>query len=213
MDDQPLFELPANLRIGAATLWQRFHGCDPEYIRDVCHGRCCEAPTRPGGTLITIHRNEQAAIEARGAVVADGLLVTDGKCPFKAGTGLCNLHFTPDKPFGCIASPWTLAPGGRSLVIRNRYRMLGCYAGQAVRKGEDVSAWPPAFEAFRSGLDLVLSASVAADLVEQVRKYGDARADGYKGPTAYWVTIGTRERDMLLQNDETKHRLREHGND
>lgn len=209
MDDQPLFELPANLRIGAATLWQRFHGCDPEYIRDVCHGRCCEAPTRPGGTLITIHRNEAEAIAARGGRIVDGLLVTDGLCTFKTADSLCGLHHTGDKPFGCIASPWTLAPGGRSLVIRNRYRMLGCYSAQAARRGTDVSGWPPAFEAFRSGLDLVLSAPVAADLVEQVRKYGDARAEGYKGPSAYWVTIGTRERDMLLQNDETKHGLRE----
>jgi hypothetical protein len=72
------------VKFSIASAWQRFHGCEPDYIRDVCHGRCCDAPSRPGGSMVTIHRSEQDAIEARGGTVGDdGMLVTTAGCNFK----------------------------------------------------------------------------------------------------------------------------------
>jgi hypothetical protein len=194
--------------VSVASCWQRFHGCDPEYIRDVCHGRCCDAPSRPGGTMVTIHRSEQAAIEARGGIVADGLLVTTGtanrKCTFKDPAGLCGLHFTPDKPFGCIASPFTIAPGGRTLVVRNRYRSLVCYTATSARRGDDVSGFMPAYVAFRASLDLILGVDVAAWLCDTLDVYGDPKAPGYTGPAQIAVQVPRGTYEMLVDNDHTK---------
>jgi len=79
--------------------------------------------------LITIHPTEQTTIEARGVVVENGLLqprTGEKKCPFKTEACLCELHHTPDKPFGCVASPFTLTRAG-TLIVRNRYKLLKCY--------------------------------------------------------------------------------------
>lgn len=189
------------VRISRATAWQRFHGCEPEYIRTVCKGRCCEAPSRPGGTMITIHRSEADAIRARGGQVKDGLLVTDGRCTFKDDAGLCGLHFTPDKPLGCIASPWTLARGGRSLIVRNRYRGLICYAATAARKGTDTSDYKPAYVAFRAGLDLILGAEHAALLCSYLDAYGPPDRPG---PVGFWAEMKVDMWTKLVDNDNTK---------
>lgn len=190
--------------VSTKTAWQRFHGCEPDYIAEVCKGRCCDAPTRPGGTLVTIHRSEQAAIEAAGGTVRDGFLVTDGRCTFKTDSHLCSLHFTPTKPFGCIASPFTFAPGSsRMLIVRNRYRMLPCYAGKAGNDGED---WPPAFVAFRASLDLIYGEAEAASLCRALEAAGDARADGYNGPGAFTAMMPRRSYYVLTDNDEAKRR-------
>lgn len=196
--------------VSVASCWQRFHGCDPEYIRDVCHGRCCDAPSRPGGTLITIHHSEQAAIEAAGGTVRDGLLVTDGVCTFKR-EGLCSLHFTPDKPFGCIASPFTLSPGGKTLIVRNRYRMLPCYATTAARRGEDVAGYPPAYVAFRASLDLVLGVDTATWLCDTLDLHGDPKAPGYAGPEAWSVEMPVESYRRLADNDATKKAVKVSG--
>lgn len=199
---------PDDVRIvvSVASAWQRFHGCTPEYIRDVCHGRCCDAPSRPGGTMVTIHRSEREAIEARGGEVRDGLLVTTatGRCTFKDAAGLCGLHFTEDKPFGCIASPFTLSPGGRTLVVRNRYRSLVCYTATSARRGDDVTAFLPAYVAFRASLDLILGADVAAWLCDTLDALGDAKAPGYAGPEGLFVDVPRRTYEMLAENDATK---------
>jgi hypothetical protein len=203
-----LWDAPDDVEVlvSVASAWQRFHGCTPDYIANVCHGRCCDAPGRPGGTMITIHRSEQAAIEARGGAVSNGLLVTTGKgkCTFKDAAGLCGLHFTDDKPFGCIASPFTVAPGGRTLVVRNRYRSLICYSATTARRGEDTSDWPPAYVAFRASLDLILGPDLAAWLSDTLDAHGDPKADGYTGPTSIPVPVSRRAWEMLTENDDTK---------
>ncbi len=136
------------VKISAASANLRFNGCDPEYIRDVCHSSCCNSSTAPNGTMITIHPSEEKAITGRGGVIAGGLLQPHNGarvCPFKTDTHLCGLHFTPDKPFGCIASPFTLNENG-TLIVRNRYKMLRCY---------DDGPRLPAYVAFRASLDLI----------------------------------------------------------
>lgn len=191
--------------VSARTAWQRFHGCDPAYIESVCRGRCCDAPSRPGGTMITIHPSERAAIEARGGTVRNNLLVTDGVCTFKDGRALCSLHATPDKPFGCIASPWTLAPGGHALVVRNRYRLLICYADTTRRRGGSTAGFLPAYVAFRASLDLILGGEAAGRLCAALDRHGDARAPGYRGPARHAVRIPHRTWLILRQNDAAKH--------
>lgn len=191
------------VRVSVASAYQRFHGCEPDYIRDVCKARCCDAPTKPGGTMVTIHASEEDAIRARGGEVRDGLLVTDGRCTFKDDLGLCSLHFTPDKPFGCIASPFTLNRSD-TLVVRNRYRLLRCYATQSAKRGEDVSGFPPAFEAFRASLDLIFGDEGAAALVERLVAGGDPKAGPWHGEAFVPTRMPARSYAVLTANDATK---------
>lgn len=177
--------MPVLIKISAAMARQKFNGCQPVYVRDVCHGACCRIST--GGTLISILDVEVAGLQARGAVVHDNLLKDDGgRCPFQQEEGLCGLHGEPDKPFGCVASPWTLNKSG-TLIIRNRYRMLVCY---------NSGRRQPAYIAFRDGLDLILgtatSTTVCAHLAEGG---GDLR-----------VAVGLTAYSALVANDEVKQR-------
>jgi hypothetical protein len=148
---------------------QRFHGCEPKYIRDVCHAACCRSSTHPTGIRVTIHRTERAALEARGATVTGGYLEPrpgEHRCPFQTDTHLCALHGGPDKPFGCMVSPFTLAPGGRTLIVRNRYRLLVCY-----RDDRDGPA-PPAYIAFRWSLEQLLGADETARICAHLEAGG-----------------------------------------
>jgi hypothetical protein len=178
------------VKVSAANARQRFHGCTPDYIRSVCHGACCRSTTSPTGTLITIHPNEQAAVEAAGGTVRDNLLVpVNRRCPFQHD-GLCGLHGQDAKPFGCIASPFTLNRSG-TLVVRNRYRRLRCY-----RDDRDGPA-PPAYRAFRASLDLIFGPTVAQQLVDHLDAGGGdirlpARADAHR---------------KLIDNDRIKHAM------
>lgn len=105
--------------------------------------------------MVSIHPSEEAAIAARGGVVRNGLLKpapgTCG-CTFQnRESHLCDLHHTPDKPFGCRASPFTLNVN-HTLVVRYRYTKLRCF-----RDGRRL----PAYVAFRESLDLILGAEQA----------------------------------------------------
>lgn len=136
------------VNVSAAMCRLAFTTCGPECIAAGCQGNCCDAPSLPTGCMITIHKTERAVIKARGGVVVNGFLQpkpnTKG-CPFKSN-GLCGLHFTPDKPFGCIASPFTLNKND-TLIVRNRYKMLPCYRNAAPKL--------PAYKAFSSSLVLL----------------------------------------------------------
>lgn len=134
------------IKISAASARQRFHGCDPEYIRDVCHASCCRSSTAEGGALVTIHPSEEEKIRAAGGRVRHGLLVVESGCTFQKKSGLCGLHGTDAKPFGCIASPFTLNSND-TLIVRNRYRTLKCY--------EDGDDPQPAYKAFAASLRLI----------------------------------------------------------
>jgi DNA modification methylase len=164
-----------------------FHGCDKEYIETTCHAKCCESSSSPSGTLITIHPSEQAAIEARGGVVEKGLLVTPRKkCTFKTPDNLCGLHFTLDKPFGCIASPFTINSND-TLIVRNRYKMLKCYKDGANPK--------PAYVAFRASLDLIFGQEQAEEICAQIA----GGASDVRG------SIPENRYRLLKENDAIKH--------
>jgi hypothetical protein len=147
---------PRIVRVSAASARQRFHGCEVGYIRDVCHAACCRSSTSPTGTRIALMPWEADRERARGLTVIDGeLQPRDGerRCPHQGGTGLCGLHGTGDKPFGCIASPFVLTSKD-TLVVRNRYRLLKCY-----RDGD-----LPAYRAFATSL-IVLFGYDGADRI------------------------------------------------
>lgn len=141
------------IKVSAKNMRQQFNGCDPDYIRDVCHARCCQSSTSDIGIVVTIHPEEEAAIRSRGGDVQHGLLQpNEGErvCPFKdKQSHLCSLHFTPDKPFGCIASPFTLNKAD-TLIVRNRYRLLKCY-GDRHPSNRKI----PAYIAFDTSLILI----------------------------------------------------------
>jgi hypothetical protein len=142
--------------ISAAMARLPFHGCEPDYIATVCHASCCRSSTKKGGTFITVHPSEVDRLARHGVVIAEGLLQPQPgsrTCPFQTPTHLCGLHETPDKPFGCIASPFTLT-GNDTLIIRNRYKLLKCY--------KDGNPPLPAYIAFRASLDYLFGAEEAA---------------------------------------------------
>jgi len=176
------------VKVSAKNARLPFNGCDPAYIRDVCHASCCQSSTSPTGTMITIHPSEQATIEARGGVVVDGLLQPrpgEKRCPFKTDEHLCGLHFTPDKPFGCIASPFTLNKNN-TLIVRNRYRLLKCY---------DDGKKIPAYQAFRASLDLIFGTDEAARICEHLDSGGGD----------LMATMRREQYQMLVDNDAIKH--------
>lgn len=152
------------VKVSAKMARLRFHGCTPEYIRDVCHGACCRSSSQPSGTLISVLPEEAPALEARGARVINGRIDTPAKrCPFQTTEHLCGIHFTPDKPFGCIASPFTFNANG-TLVVRNRYKMLRCY---------DEGPRIPAYLAFAASLKLIFGEVEAARITAHLDGGGE----------------------------------------
>jgi hypothetical protein len=134
------------VKISAKSLRLKFNGCDPDFIKDVCHAHCCDTTKKGVGCIVTIHPTEEKQIEKYGAEVENSLIKTDGeKCPFKNEQFLCDLHHTPDKPFGCIVSPFKLNDNG-TLIVRHRYIQLKCY---------DAGKRLAAYKAFRPSLDLL----------------------------------------------------------
>lgn len=133
------------VKVSAKSARALFHGCDPEYVRNVCHGSCCRSSASPEGTIVYVAPHERAGVESHGGRIRpDGLLITNNKrCPFQNSDDLCDLHGTGAKPLNCIASPFTLTPNGTTLVISYRYRLLNCHK----RDGTI-----PAYVSFRASL-------------------------------------------------------------
>jgi hypothetical protein len=145
------------VRISSKSARQIFHGCEPGYIAEVCHGACCRRSAGP--IIVTILPREEAQLRKLGAPIEGGLLAPEQKrCPFQTAAELCGLHGSGAKPFGCIASPFMLTARD-TLIVRNRYRLLRCF-----RDGE-----LPAFEAFRASLDLLFGHAEAEQLCARLR--------------------------------------------
>lgn len=175
------------VRISVACMRQRFNGCDPDYIRDVCHASCCRSSIAPGGALVTVHPSEEENLKRYPIEVINGLIVPqDGRCPFQSKkTHLCRIHDTGDKPFGCIASPFTLNKNG-TLIVRNRYRALKCY-----EDGRKI----PAYIAFRASLVLLFG---EAD-TDRITRYLDAGNE-----EDLTVEMNARTARKLIENDAIK---------
>lgn len=178
------------IKVSAKMARLRFNGCNRDYIKKVCHGACCRSST--AGMLVTIHPSEKEKIKARGGVVKNSFLQprpTEKHCPFQNKDFLCDLHRTPAKPFGCIASPFTLNKNG-TLIIRNRYKLLKCY-----NKGKRL----PAYKAFRSSLVLIFGEEEATRISNHFDKGG--------GNLYAWISH--QNFDILMENDAIKHSLQD----
>lgn len=181
------------VRISAASMRQLFHSCTPEFIRDVCHASCCESSSAPGGTMVTIHPCEETRIRELGGVVKDGLLQSTPakRCPFKTEANLCGLHGTSDKPFGCIASPFTLSKGANpTLIVRNRYRLLKCFRAEGAVK---------VYRAHRGSLDLLFGAELSASICQRLDEQPDEDFE---------VDMDDVIASKLMTNDEIKRRAK-----
>lgn len=179
------------VKVSAKSARLPFVRCGPDCIALGCRAQCCDAPTRPGGCLVSILPSEAAALTTRGATVVDGLLrPAAGKigCPFKRRDHLCALHDAQAKPFGCIASPFYLNQT-RTLVIRNRYKLLPC--GRFGRAG----LGDYAFRVFASSLDLIFGTQEST----RVKKHLEAGG----GDLRARMTLRTYQ-DMVAL-DEVKH--------
>lgn len=154
---------PVEVRVSGKWLRHCF-ACSVEYIRQACHGRCCEGSDR---VLVSLLPEEEQRQKALGHQTVDGLLQPDegtGLCPHKTPDGLCALHGTEDKPFGCIASPFTLNKGDM-LIIRNRYARMKCHG-----KGD------PAYKVFADSLRLIFG-DVEAERIAQAAASGADQID------------------------------------
>lgn len=174
------------VRISLACLRQRFQPCEPDYIREVCHGRCCEGT---GRILVSIHPSEQARIEAHGAQVQNGFLVpaANGKCPFKTPEGFCAIHEN-GQPLGCLVSPFTLN-ARNMLIVRNRYRCLRCY--------RSAPAPAPAYMVHRRSLLRLFGSAQYAEIVRVV-ELGTSQITALMARTDY---------DIITWNDRAKRAL------
>jgi len=138
-------EIKDTVKIKISSKWaNNLFNCSYDNIINNCIGRCCEGTDK---ILISILPEEEKGQIEAGYEIKEGLLQPDkktGKCPHKLKNGLCGVHETELKPFGCIASPFTLN-NSNTLIIRNRYSMMKCHG-----EGE------PAFKTFRASLDKIL---------------------------------------------------------
>jgi hypothetical protein len=179
---------PQRVKISAKSARLPFNGCDPDYIKNVCHARCCESSTAPLGIVVTIHPSEQHEIELLGGRVINGMLQPEPgakRCPFKTPGNLCGIHTSGSKPFGCIASPFTLNDND-TLIVRNRYRLLKCY-----NDGRRI----PAYIAFRASLDLIFGQKEAARICDHLAAGGGD----------IWATMPGSSYERLKTNDRLKH--------
>ncbi|KKN90051.1 hypothetical protein LCGC14_0231640 [marine sediment metagenome] len=184
-----IFSDKVPVRISSKMARLLFISCGPDCIKKKgCTGKCCDAPTLPGGMKVTILPFEEERIKRLGVRVINGELQPVPEelgCPFK-DKGLCILHDTPDKPFGCIASPFKLTNRG-TLVIRNRYKRLPCYDNEG----------RPAYEIFRPSLDLIFGEEEASKIVRHLDGGGgDIIAEMDK--TIYVRLMG---RELLLKGE------------
>jgi methylase of polypeptide subunit release factors len=179
------------IKVSAKCARLAFTQCGPDCIeQNGCKGNCCISKGKPGDCFVTVHPDEQKRVEAAGAVVEGGLIVvppgTRG-CPFQAPTGLCKLFNKPARPFGCIASPFTLNKNG-TLIVRNRYTVLPCHMG----KGQKDYA----YRVFRSSLDLILGKDESKRVV--------AHFDNGGGDCNAMISRATF--NILADNDQIKRR-------
>lgn len=150
------------VKVNTSALRQPFRPCDPDFIRDVCQARCCRSSTDPSGIAVVVSPPEAVRLRVRGAAVDDEtgrVAPVDRRCPFQgADDHLCGLHGTEDKPFGCIASPFTINKTG-TLIVRNRYRLLPCFKAEGAI---------PVAHAHRASLEAIFGESGAAAICLQV---------------------------------------------
>lgn len=173
-----------------------FTPCGPLCIaHNGCDGRCCDAPSfKPAGAIVAVATRETERIASLGGTVENGLLQCAGGCPFKTHEGLCSIH-DRGKPFGCIASPFTVNANG-TLVIRNRYKLLPCYKGA----GGPMGIYRlPAYIAFYPSLVAIFGERVA----KTIRSKLEQGSEDFHAP-ALFTSIS-----IIEENRRTHERIKE----
>lgn len=153
-----------NCKLSARWARTMFHPCTPEYIREVCGGRCCRSSA--GGISVAVSGAEAACLRGMGARVCRGLVLPDerGLCPFQLDDGLCRIH-GEEQPDGCVLSPFTLHATAPTIIIRHRYLHLPCH-----RVGPRLL---PAYRAFPGSLQLLLGCEQAAEVTRLLDEGGE----------------------------------------
>lgn len=144
-----------NIKISSKWLKHLFT-CNIEYITTNCKGRCCKGNNK---IMVSLLPEEEIIQQENGFEVIDGFLQPDPDtkiCPHQLPNGLCNVHGTKLKPFGCIASPFTLNEND-TLIIRHRYSQFKCHG-----------CGKPAYKTFRASLDLIFGDIITETICDKL---------------------------------------------
>lgn len=144
------------IKISKKWLTKKFP-CSYNYIINNCKGRCCGIV---GKIMISLLPKEEIWHKKNGFNTLNGFLLPDkiiNQCPYKLLSGLCKLHNTEFKPFGCIASPFTLN-NKNTLIIRYRYSRLKCF---------DTGDY--AYNIFKKSLILLFGLQETINIINQVK--------------------------------------------
>ncbi len=146
------------INVSHCWLLTKWHKCVPSFIEENCKGKCCDSSK--GGTFISLLDNEMPLFEKHGAETENNVAKggNNGKCVFKDNDSLCRLHSMHNKPFGCIASPFTLNRND-TLIIRHRYIHLPCFNGVYC-----------AYDVFKKSLILLFGAVVTDEIIKDCKK-------------------------------------------
>ena len=170
------------VKISSAWANVRFM-CSEEYIRTVCHGSCCQGSDK---ILISLLPCEVEFQERAGYPTKDGLLLPDATtkiCPHKKEFGLCDLHYTENKPLGCILSPFTINRNN-TVIIRNRYSRMRCHGSGT-----------PAYICFRESLNRMFGFKEAQRVCDHLASGG--------GDVIAYMDVGLH--DSMIYLDTLKH--------
>lgn len=173
--------LANKVKISVKSLLQKFQICEPNYINEVCKGRCCESA---GGLMVTVHKSEEQRIKKLGAEIENGFIkdTNCGVCVFKKDN-LCSIH--ENKPFGCKASPFTLNKNN-TLIVRNRYRMLKCYNTESA---------VPVYLAHRWSLVQIFGEDETSKIITKIQR----------GDEEVYAKISQEKLNIIIDNDLAKH--------
>lgn len=133
------------VKVSTKCMKQLFHPCTEEYIKKVCYGRCCRA--HKGKILVAVAPTEEDRlykIAFRRAIpirILGGLIQSEnGMCPFRDIGGQCLAHVY-GKPLACCALPFTYSTTGKTLITKNRNRLLSCYNCQGAEPAYIAHRW------------------------------------------------------------------------
>lgn len=152
------------IKISLKSAVLRFHGCTPEYINNVCYGRCCTLSGGKKPAMVYVSDKEKVALAEMGVPTKGHFIAPnpDNRCPFH--NKICTIHES-HQPFGCKLSPFTLNKW-KTLVVRKRYIGMCCFIGKKV-------GGVPAYVAFKRSLVALLGEDQYRVLVEAVARKKD----------------------------------------
>lgn len=149
------------IKVSYKSLIQQFHPCNKEFIKNVCHGACCEMHSGDNKTHIPVLTGEENGLKKyRPEIeVKNGILSTGTRCIFQDQEGLCAIHDKSEYPFACRVVPFALNKNN-VLIIRNRWRLMKCFR---VKEGK-----VPAYKAFRFNLEAIFDKEELGRIIKYI---------------------------------------------